>query len=94
MVHPEKGVIEYKKRLTGCTRLCRLPKQESPISSIALGIALGKQIHTTNAPCKGNCKKNNGTLELPLQGALSVNALYPGRCPGLWRVAPSGRAVY
>ncbi|MEE1384756.1 MAG: hypothetical protein U0K29_01795, partial [Prevotella sp.] len=29
--------------------------------------------------------KNNGILKLPLQGALSVNALYPGRCPGLWR---------
>ena len=37
-----------------------------------------------NAPCKGNYK-NKGLLKLPLQGALSVNALYPGRCPGLWK---------
>ena len=31
-----------------------------------------------------------GNLELPLQGALFVNALYPGRCPGLWKNCPVG----
>ena len=29
-----------------------------------------------------------GYLELPLQGVLYVNALYPGRCPGLWKSCP------
>lgn len=33
--------------------------------------ALGKRIQNpNNAPCKGNCK-NEGLLQLPLQGALS-----------------------
>ena len=29
-------------------------------------------------------------LELPLLGALYVNTLYPGRCPGLWKSCPFG----
>ena len=33
-----------------------------------------------------------GYLELPLQGVLYVNALYPGRALGCGRVAPSGRS--
>jgi len=46
------------------------------------------------SPCKGKSfKKLPGVLKLlPLQGALLI-ALYPGRCPGLWASAPSGRAA-
>ena len=32
-------------------------RAESPMSSTAQGIALGKRIQKTNAPCKGNSKK-------------------------------------
>lgn len=31
-----------------------------------------------------------GDLQLPLQGVLFVNALYPGRCPRLWKSCPFG----
>ena len=48
----------------------------------------------THPTCRGRSfKKLPGVLKLlPLQGALLI-ALYPGRCPGLWASAPSGRAV-
>ena len=48
----------------------------------------------THPTCKGRSfKKLPGVLKLlPLQGALLI-ALYPGRCPGLWASAPSGRAA-
>lgn len=34
-----------------------------------------------------------GDLQLPLQGVLFVNALYPGCCSGLWKSCPSGRSM-
>ena len=48
----------------------------------------------THPTCRGRSfKKMPGVLKLlPLQGALLI-ALYPGRCPGLWASAPSGRAA-
>ena len=48
----------------------------------------------THPTCRGRSfKKLPGVLKLlPLQGALLI-ALYPGRCPGLWASAPSGRAA-
>ena len=49
---------------------------------------------STHPTCRGRSfKKLPGVLKLlPLQGALLI-ALYPGRCPGLWASAPSGRAA-
>jgi len=49
----------------------------------------------THPTCRGRSfKKLPGVLKLlPLQGALLI-ALYPGRCPGLWASAPSGRAAF
>ena len=48
----------------------------------------------THPTCRGRSfKKLPGVSKLlPLQGALLI-ALYPGRCPGLWASAPSGRAA-
>ena len=48
----------------------------------------------THPTCRDRSfKKLPGVLKLlPLQGALLI-ALYPGRCPGLWASAPSGRAA-
>ena len=48
----------------------------------------------THPTCRGRSfKKLPGVLKLlPLRGALLI-ALYPGRCPGLWASAPSGRAA-
>ena len=90
----------------GLCSACRLPKQESPMSSIRgwvktlkcglkaqcppqpRALALGKRIKQPHAPCKGNFKKRERILELPLQGAWFITSLYPGRCPGLWRNCP------
>ena len=58
-------------------RLCRLPKQERP----------GNKHISDLAPCKGSTVR---TL-LPLQGVGLLTHLFPGRCPGLWTSAPSGR---
>ena len=80
----------------GCARLCRLPKQESPICegvarpkqkraespmfSIAQGNALGIRYLRTLAPCKGS-SNNPLFLQLPLQGALFIECYIPRAMP-------------
>ena len=55
-------------------------RAESPMSSTAQGIALGKRIQTTNAPCKGNSKKR-WNINAALTGRIVRKYLIPRAMP-------------
>ena len=65
--------------------------------SIAQGNALGRQT-AASAPCKGKSIRNQAIMKdtFALTGRIhNMPVTSPqGGCPGLWSVAPSGRAQY
>ena len=70
-----------------------LPRLSHSVPWVCCHIPLSN-VCPTHPTCKGKSFKNLPRVLklLPLQGALLIS-LYPGRCPGLWVSAPSGRAA-
>ena len=64
-------------------------RAESPISSIAQGIALGKRIQITNAPCKGNFKKQRN-VRAALTGRVVRKCFIPRALPWAVESCPFG----